>query len=94
MSVTKAQAGEYRLIAGRMRIHGIDGERLYERPRWDPEGEIALPEGVQIDSEGYLDSEKAPTLIELREGDTGIDFAFALKIGSFVPLKKKRKRRG
>ncbi len=74
----------YRQIAHRLRIHRAEGgERVSERPR----------EGSREKGWGkFLDSDDAPTLVELDEGDQ-VDVTALLRSGAIQPYIAPRKTR-
>lgn len=82
MAVTKAQAGTYRQIAHRLRIHDATGaSRDSERPR----------AGTRGNWRHYLDSDDEPTLLELREGDR-VDIESLMRAGAIVPYQPPKRR--
>lgn len=91
MVITREQAGTYRLIARKVRIHPAQGpHREYERPHRNRRS----PDGLSVATE-FLDTDE-PTLIELSEGDR-LDLEFALRtrmLEPYTPPKPAKSKKG
>ena len=84
MPVTAEQAGTYKQIAHRLRIHDAQGVSVnHERPRT----------GTKGDWGAYLDSDEEPTLITLNAGDQ-VDVPALLSAGGIQPYTNPRARKG